>query len=59
VCAILADLQFRFRQAGLPDAHPLAELSNQELIFVRIAHLAGVGDAKGFDGQSDRGGAGQ
>ena len=51
VRSILADLQLRFGQAGLPHAHPLAELSDQELILVRFAHLAGVGNAKGLHGK--------
>jgi hypothetical protein len=46
VRALLANLDLRFRQARLQDAHRFRELSDQELIFVRRAHLSRVGDTK-------------
>ena len=47
VCALLASLQLRFRQARLPDAHRFCELRDQELILIVRAHLSFVGDPKG------------
>ena len=48
---LLAMLQHRLRQAGLPDSHRLAELGNQELIFVGCTDLARVADAKRLGNQ--------
>src|SRR4029077_12939788 len=47
VCALLASLQLRFRQARLPDAHRFCEFRDQELILIVRAHLSLVGDPKG------------
>jgi hypothetical protein len=48
MCAFLSNLQLRFRQARLPDAHRFRELGDQKLILIVRTHLSFVGDSKGF-----------
>ena len=54
VRAFLAPLYFRLGQARLADPHGLAELGDQELIFVALAHQAAVGEAERPGGQAGR-----
>ena len=51
MCALLANLHLRFRQARLPDAHRFREFGDQELILIGRAHLSLVGDPKGLHRQ--------
>ena len=51
MCALLANLQLRFRQTRLPDPHCFGELGNEELILIGCAHLSFVGDSKGLHRQ--------
>ena len=51
MCALLANLHLRFRQARLPDAHRFREFGDEELILIGRAHLSLVGDPKGLHRQ--------
>jgi len=39
MCALLANLHLRFRQARLPDTHRFREFGDQELILIGRAHF--------------------